>query len=52
MLINKVFFFGKNYTEMGALRETVFANQMEHLFEIHLADKGGFLVVVPMSIEI
>lgn len=41
---NLMFALGKSNTETGTLRETFFANQMKGLHEIHLAEKGDFLI--------
>jgi hypothetical protein len=49
---NLVYALGKNNAEIGAIRETFFANQMEHIHEIHLAEKGDFLVEKIYTFEI
>lgn len=49
---NLVYALGKNNVEIGAIRETFFANQMEHLYEIHLAEKGDFLVERTYTFEL
>lgn len=41
---NLVYVLGNKEAEKGTLRETFFANQMKHLHDIHLAEKGDFLV--------
>ncbi|WP_445735328.1 ATP-binding protein [Mariniflexile sp.] len=41
---NLVYALGKQNAEIGTLRETFFANQMKHLYEIHLAEQGDFIV--------
>lgn len=38
--------------EIGTLRETFFANQMKHIHEIHLAEKGDFIVDRTYTFEI
>lgn len=49
---NLVYALGKNNVEIGAIRETFFANQMENIYEIHLAEKGDFLVEKTYTFEI
>ncbi|HEX9601794.1 MAG TPA: AAA family ATPase [Mariniflexile sp.] len=49
---NLVYALGKQNAEKGTLRETFFANQMKHLYEIHLAEKGDFLVDRAYTFEI
>lgn len=49
---NLVYALGKRNVEIGTLRETFFANQMKHLHEIHLAEKGDFLVDRKYTFEI
>jgi predicted AAA+ superfamily ATPase len=49
---NLVYALGKKEAETGTLRETFFANQMKHLYEIHLAEKGDFLVDRKFTFEI
>lgn len=49
---NLVYVLGKNNSEIGTLRETFFANQMKHLHEIHLAEKGDFLIDRTYTFEI
>ena len=41
---NLIFALDKKQAEIGTLRETFFANQMKHLHEIHLAEKGDFII--------
>lgn len=41
---NLIYALGQSQIEMGTLRETFFANQLKHNKEIHLADKGDFLI--------
>lgn len=49
---NLVYALGKQNAEIGTLRETFFANQMKHLHDIHLAEKGDFLVDRTYTFEI
>ncbi|WP_179021363.1 ATP-binding protein [Winogradskyella forsetii] len=49
---NLVYALGKDNAEIGTLRETFFANQMKHLHEIHLAEKGDFTIDRKYSFEI
>lgn len=49
---NLVHVLGKNNAEVGTLRETFFANQMKHLYEIHLAEKGDFIINRKYTFEI
>jgi hypothetical protein len=49
---NLLYALGKNNVEIGAIRETFFANQMENIYEIHLAEKGDFLVEKTYTFEI
>lgn len=42
----------KNNSEIGAVRETFFANQLQQLHEIHLAEKGDFLIDHKYTFEI
>ncbi len=49
---NLVYALGKQNAEIGTLRETFFANQMKYLHEIHLAEKGDFLVDRTYTFEI
>lgn len=41
---NLVYALGKRNAEIGTLRETFFLNQMKHLHDIHLAEKGDFII--------
>lgn len=41
---NLLYALGKQNTEVGTIRETFFTNQITNLYEIHLAEKGDFLV--------
>ncbi len=49
---NLVYVLGKQNAEVGTLRETFFANQMKNLHEIHLAEKGDFIVDRTYTFEI
>ena len=49
---NLVVALGKQNVNEGTLRETFFANQMKHLYEIHLADKGDFIIDRKYTFEI
>lgn len=49
---NLVHVLGNQNAEIGTLRETFFANQMKHLHDIHLAEKGDFLVDRTYTFEI
>ncbi len=49
---NLVYALGKDNTEIGTLRETFFVNQMKHLYEIHLAEKGDFIIDRTYTFEI
>ena len=49
---NLIHSLGKNITEIGAIRETFFANQVGSLHEIHLAERGDFLVDRKITFEI
>lgn len=49
---NLVYALGKQNSEIGTLRETFFANQMKHLYDIHLAEKGDFLIDKTYTFEI
>jgi predicted AAA+ superfamily ATPase len=49
---NLVYVLGNKEAEKGTLRETFFANQMKHLHDIHLAEKGDFLVDRTYTFEI
>lgn len=41
---NWVYALGQNHSQEGTVRETFFVNQMQGLYEIHLAEKGDFLI--------
>jgi len=41
---NLIYALGYKNISIGALRETFFANQIKNIYDIHLADKGDFLV--------
>jgi len=49
---NLAYALGKQNVEKGTLRETFFANQMKNLYEIHLAEKGDFLIDRTYTFEI
>jgi len=49
---NLVHVLGNQNAEIGTLRETFFANQMKHLHDIHLAEKGDFLIDRTYTFEI
>lgn len=49
---NLILALGKQNAEIGTMRETFFANQMKHLHEIHLAEKGDFLIDRKYTFEI
>lgn len=49
---NLIYALGQSQIEQGSLRETFFANQLKHNYEIHLASKGDFLVNRKYTIEI
>lgn len=49
---NLVYALGYKNISEGTLRETFFANQLQALHEIHLADKGDFLVDRKFTFEI
>lgn len=49
---NLVYALGKQNAETGTIRETFFANQMKHLHEIHLAEKGDFLIDKTYTFEV
>lgn len=49
---NLVYALGKQNVEVGALRETFFANQMKNLHDIHLAEKGDFIIDRTYTFEI
>ncbi|MGO3182806.1 MAG: ATP-binding protein [Aequorivita sp.] len=49
---NLIYALGQSQIEEGTLRETFFANQLKHNYEIHLSKKGDFLVNRKYTIEI
>lgn len=49
---NLIYALAKQQAEVGTLRETFFANQMKHIHEIHLAEKGDFLINKKYTFEI
>lgn len=49
---NLIYILGKENAEIGTLRETFFANQMKYLHEIHLAEKGDFIIDRTYTFEI
>lgn len=49
---NLLYALGKQNTEVGTLRETFFANQVKNNYDIHLAEKGDFLVDRKFTFEI
>ena len=49
---NLVYVLGSENAEIGTIRETFFANQMKNLHEIHLAEKGDFLIDKKYTFEI
>ncbi|WP_026451004.1 ATP-binding protein [Aequorivita capsosiphonis] len=49
---NLIYALAQSQLEEGTLRETFFANQMKHLYEIHLAKKGDFIVNRKYTVEI
>lgn len=49
---NLIYALAKEQAEVGTLRETFFANQMKHIHEIHLAEKGDFLINKKYTFEI
>lgn len=49
---NLVQVLGKNLAEKGALRETFFLNQLSFNHQIHLADKGDFLIDLQYTFEV
>lgn len=49
---NLLYVLGKGNVEIGTVRETFFANQMEHIYQIHLAERGDFLVEGSYTFEI
>jgi predicted AAA+ superfamily ATPase len=49
---NLIYALDKKPAEIGTLRETFFANQMKHIHEIHLAEKGDFIINKKYTFEI
>ena len=49
---NLIYALAPEQAEVGTLRETFFANQMKHLHEIHLAEKGDFIINKKYTFEI
>lgn len=49
---NLIYALAPKQAETGTLRETFFANQMKHLHETHLAEKGDFLINKKYTFEI
>lgn len=49
---NLIYALGKETAEIGNIRETFFANQMKHIHQIHLAEKGDFLINKKYTFEI
>ncbi len=49
---NIIYALGTDNVEIGAVRETFFANQMQYLHTIHLSDKGDFLIDEKYTFEI
>lgn len=49
---NLIYALARQQAEVGTLRETFFANQMKHLHEIHLAEKGDFIINKKYTFEI
>ena len=49
---NLTYTLDRKQAEIGAIRETFFANQMKHIHEIHLAEKGDFLINKKYTFEI
>lgn len=49
---NLIYALSQSQIEQGTLRETFFANQLKHNYEIHLAKKGDFIVNRKYTIEI
>jgi uncharacterized protein len=49
---NLVYALGKQNAVVGTLRETFFANQMKNLHDIHLAEKGDFIIDRKYTFEI
>jgi len=49
---NLIYALDQKQAEIGTLRETFFANQMKHIHQIHLADKGDFIINKKYTFEI
>lgn len=49
---NLIYALAPKQAEIGTLRETFFANQMKHIHEIHLAEKGDFLINKKYTFEV
>ncbi|MDA9316990.1 hypothetical protein N9Q58_03625 [Polaribacter sp.] len=49
---NLIYVLDRKQAEIGAIREAFFANQMKHIHEIHLAEKGDFLINKKYTFEI
>ena len=49
---NLIFALAKEQASVGTLRETFFANQMKQIHEIHLAEKGDFIINKKYTFEI
>ena len=49
---NLIYALGQQNIEIGTIRETFFANQMKHVHEIHLAEKGDFLINRTYTFEV
>ena len=49
---NLIYALSQSQIEQGTLRETFFANQLKHNYEIHLAKKGDFIVNRKYTVEI
>ncbi|HET8808931.1 MAG TPA: AAA family ATPase [Flavobacteriaceae bacterium] len=49
---NLIYALGKEQAEKGALRETFFLNQLSNSHEVHLAEKGDFLIDRKYTFEI
>lgn len=49
---NLMYALAPKKVEIGTLRETFFANQMKHIHEIHLAEKGDFIINKKYTFEI
>jgi predicted AAA+ superfamily ATPase len=49
---NLIYVLANDKAEIGAVRETFFANQMKHNYELHLAEQGDFLVNKTYTFEV